>query len=223
MREDGPKTEQASQGLLLCSCEKTMALDAEAIGKALGCPAPTIHHQLCRQDHGAFERALGQGAALTVACTQESPLFLETSADQESAADLSFVNIREKAGWSEAGPNAGPKIAALLAEARVPVKGAQALELDSKGIAFVIGAGQETLDAALQLGTRMDVTLLLTGGLDDILPPRLMTIPLFAGRILSAAGHLGAFTVRVADFAPVKPSSRGKLERDGAGSQGESA
>ena len=60
--------------LLICSCEKTMPLDAQAIRR--GCAANmTQANQLCGVDLDQFKAALAEGAPITVACTQEAPLF----------------------------------------------------------------------------------------------------------------------------------------------------
>ena len=49
------------------------------------------------------------------------------------------------------------------------------------------------------------------GGADDILPPPVMDVPIFRGRIVQAKGHLGAFAVNVNGYAAARPSSRGAL------------
>mgnify|MGYP003343703471 CR=1 FL=1 len=59
--------------------------------------------------------AAGADGELIVTCTQETPLFNEVAGKQPNAADITFVNIRENAGWSKDAIAAGPKIAALIA------------------------------------------------------------------------------------------------------------
>src|SRR3981189_3754939 len=105
----------AESHLLICSCEKTMPLDAQAIGR--GCAARiTQAKQLRGLEHGRFKEALADGAPITVACTQEAPLFREVAEDFPQAR-LTFVNIRESGGWSNDAAAAGPKAAALIAAA----------------------------------------------------------------------------------------------------------
>src|SRR4249920_650121 len=100
--------------LKVCSCNKTLTLDAKALAEALKLGAPlTVHHELCRKDAGAFQSALGSGDDVVVACTQEAALFGELAG--ESTAKVSFVNIRELGGWSS--EKSMPKLAALLAAA----------------------------------------------------------------------------------------------------------
>jgi len=85
-----------SQRLLVCNCQRTMEIDGERLADALGRSAPlAVHTELCRAQVSAFEDDLGSGATLTVACTQEAPLFREVAAEK-GEADLTFTNIRER-------------------------------------------------------------------------------------------------------------------------------
>src|SRR3546814_14919866 len=60
-------------------------------------------------------------------------LFQEIAAEDNPAATLEFVNIRESAGWSDAAAAATPKIAALLAAAAVEAETAALVTLTSQG------------------------------------------------------------------------------------------
>ena len=118
-----------SKTLKVCSCNRTIPLDAKALAAALKSGEPlTVHHELCRKDAGAFQAALGSGDDVIVACTQEAALFSELAAEERS----SFVNIRELGGWSA--EKSTPKIAALLAMAALPEpEPAPAVEFKSQG------------------------------------------------------------------------------------------
>src|SRR5665647_2171668 len=95
--------------LKLCNCNRTMALDAHALARALKLSAPvTIHTELCRREVGAFNDALQSGDCL-VACTQEAPLFAELAEQAGATHELKFVNIRETAGWSGESRQVTPK------------------------------------------------------------------------------------------------------------------
>src|SRR3954447_4173524 len=106
--------------VLVCNCEGTMPLDGAKLAKACGASAPaTPATQLCRAELDRFITALESPTTpakpLMVACTQEAPLF--DNQRQDSAADgsdtpVTFVNIRERAGWSLEAADAHPKIAA---------------------------------------------------------------------------------------------------------------
>ena len=85
-----------SKTLKICSCNRTIPLEASALAAALKTGQPLkVHHQLCRSDAAAFQAALGAGDEAIVACTQEAALFGELS-----EKPIKFVNVRELAGWS---------------------------------------------------------------------------------------------------------------------------
>ena len=56
----------------------------------------------------------------------------------------------------------------------------------------------------------MDVTLLLVGKA-DISPPRIAEFPIFHGTPQHVRGHLGAFEVEIADYAPAVPAARDRI------------
>jgi ferredoxin len=109
---------------LVCNCNRTMPLDGAALSRALG-EHLDVHTTLCRREAAAFQRAARLPEALVVACTQEQPLFTELAEATEGAVPLQerpirFVNLRETGGWSRQAAHAMPKMAALLAAARLP-------------------------------------------------------------------------------------------------------
>ncbi len=199
---------------LVCSCEGTLPLQPETLGAA-GKPA----HQLCRAQLDHFREALGEFATLTVACTQEAPLFAEVAQQEGFAGTLRFANIRETAGWSAEGKQATPKMAALLAMAEMDPTPFDIVSLDSAGVTLILGRDEAALGAARDLSDLLDITVLLMPGA-DVTPPRQTTWPVLQGRIGAASGHLGAFALTVNSYAAPAPSSRTRLEfgagRDGA-------
>ncbi|HEX7968337.1 MAG TPA: 4Fe-4S ferredoxin, partial [Stellaceae bacterium] len=186
-----------------------MPLDGKALAKACGgAAAAFVNHQLCRAQLENFRAAAAAGTPLLVACTQEQPLFNEALGEAGIDTPVAYANIRERAGWSSEGAAALPKIAALLAEAALDIPPAPSVTLKSGGVCLVYGRDETALAAAQQLAGRLDVTLLLTRP-QEIVPPQRMDVPVFAGTIIAARGHLGAFELTVDDYAPAKPSSRG--------------
>src|SRR4051812_39469919 len=107
--------------ILLCSCEDTMPLDADAVKRGCRGMQVTTAHHLCRAEIDRFHAAVAEGTPLIVGCTQEAPLFSEVAGEQESPSALTFVNVRETAGWAADAADAGPKMAALIAAAAEPV------------------------------------------------------------------------------------------------------
>ena len=208
---------------LICNCERTMPLDAAALKQALELSAPPeIHTQLCRAQLESFKSAAVGDAPVLVGCTQEAPLFVETLDEMGAETPVHFTNIRERAGWSDEASATTPKIAALLAEAALDVPATPSVAMNSEGLCLVYGRDEAAVDAARQLASRLDVTVLLKEP-GEIVPPRVMDVPVFRGRITAAGGHLGAFEVVVDDYAPAVVSSRGFLAfeaaRDGAASR----
>jgi ferredoxin len=192
--------------ILLCSCDDTMSLDAPRVGRVCRGATVATAHQLCRAELERFRAAAADGALLTVACTQEAPLFAETAA----GADIVFTNIRETAGWSKDAAKAGPKIAALIAAAAEPMPPTPVVSLESDGVILIYGRDERALEAAGMLKDRLDVTVLLTRP-GDIAPPRVTDCPIVTGTIVAAKGRLGAFELTIDGYATALPSSRGRL------------
>jgi ferredoxin len=203
-----------------------MPLDGAALSAACNaaCNAEgtaTVHSQLCRAQVERFETRLAAGESLLVACTQEAPLFGEIAAEKTPDADLAFTNIRERAGWSDEAAQAGPKIAALLAEAALPTPPTGTVLMKSDGMCLVYGTDERAIEAARSLSSRLDVTVLLKAP-KDVVPPRVWDVPVFKGLIRAAHGWLGNFEIVVDDYAPALPQSRASLAFE-AGRMGASA
>jgi len=103
--------------ILICSCEDTMPLAGDAVRKVCRGAEVIEGRQFCRSELERFRNAASAGESILVACTQESPVFAESAENTET--QVSFVNIRENAGWSLEARQAGPKMAALIAAAQM--------------------------------------------------------------------------------------------------------
>jgi ferredoxin len=208
------------RNILICSCEDTMSLDAEAVRR--GCRGSTVisARRLCRAELGRFEAIAGESAPLTVGCTQEAPRFIEAAGARTTP--VRYVNIRETAGWSSDAAKAGPKMAALLAAANESLPDAPVVSLESQGVILIYGRGEEAVEAGDLLKDHLDVTVLIRPPA-AIAPRAVRDFPVVMGAIRTATGHLGTFDVTVDAFAEPAPSSRGVLSfgpsRDGARSQ----
>jgi len=174
-----------------------MPLEPRALGDALNEPL-TLHTTLCRREAGAFEQALAQGDEVVLACTQESRLFGEIASQTPAAAGvpIRFVNIRETGGWSKDAARAMPKIAALLAAARLPEpEPVPTVTYKSAGRLLIIGALDAAERAADLLADALDVTIFSTGaGRDGGTQER--RYPVLGGKIEQLTGWLGAFELR---------------------------
>ena len=208
--------------VLVCDCGGTMTLDGRALAKACGAADEAhVHRWLCRAEIGAFQKAAAAGGELIVACTQEAPhfaaVFEDLIAEAEAAGRpapetrLGFTNIRERAGWSDEGARAGPKIAALLAEAVLEPPRPAAVSFEAGTALLVLGRDGAALEAAAAVAGRLDVTLILTEAA-DLVPPARADVVIARGRVAAARGHLGAFEVDLEDLAQAAPNARASLD-----------
>ena len=208
--------------ILACSCDDSMALDGEALRRACRGAEVQTAKQLCRAEAERFRAIVAKGGAVTVACTQEAPLFSEIAEEAGGKASLTFANIRETAGWSTDTAKATPKIAALLAAAAEPIPDVPYVALQSEGVILIYGRDEQAVETARLLKDHLDVTVLITPPA-AITPPRATDFPVVKGRIEMAKGFLGAFEIVVDDYAAPEPSSRGAMRfgpaRNGAKSQ----
>ena len=193
--------------ILICSCEDTIPLDDARVERACRGAKVLQGHQLCRAELERVRDAAAAGHPIAIACTQEAPLFGEVGGE----TDISFVNIRETAGWSKDAKAAGPKMAALIAAAGEPMPEVPVITLTSEGATLLYGKDERVIEAANLLKDHLDVTVLITE--DDAVPPSSVTqFPLLSGTIRAASGHLGGFKLRVDNYAAPAPSSRARLQ-----------
>lgn len=178
-----------SANLFICSCDKTMPIDKWNI------KSKTVN-QLCRHDLHLLTDGI-------VCCTQESAIFKEVK------PNVTLVNIRETAGWSDESHLAGTKITALIEMAKVPLPPVRLETLQSKGVALIYG-GEEAIKAASALKDTLDVTVILCET-NEIIPPLAMNFPIIQGKITNAKGVLGRFNFTIDNYALPLPSSRGYL------------
>lgn len=199
-----------------------MPLNEKALAKALDSDDLTIHSNLCRSQLSVFENALNKDPELIVACTQEASLFQEIAEEHGRQNNVSFVNIRENAGWSDEGKNASAKIAALLKSAHYEAEPARLKSITSDGLCLVYGSGQQALEAANLLSDKLSVTLLLSDQ-EDLVLSSISDVPIYTGKIETVEGSFGEFSLNINDYAPLMPSSRDSLNfvmaRDGAKTQ----
>jgi ferredoxin len=191
--------------ILMCSCEDTMRLDPAAVQRGCANSEIKTFRHLCRAEIDRFREAAKAEGPLTVACTQEAPLFGNEAGERPEA--IEFVNIRETAGWSKQGASAGPKMAALLAAAAEPAPEIPFVTLSSDGVILIYGRDEAAIEAGRLLADHLDVTVMITR-LSGITPPSTNAFPVVKGTIRNAKGHFGAFELTIDDFAAPRPSSR---------------
>jgi len=197
--------------ILICDCEGTIPLDKKLMSKACGGGQVQINTHLCRSQLDNFSKAAGEKKPIVVGCTQEAPLFVETAEKIDSEANIAYVNIRERAGWSKEGDQSNPKIAALIAESTLEAPLATSVSMTSGGSILVAGDNENVIELAQQISNRLDVTCIIKD-VKNVMPPRLIEFPIFAGTVKSVNGHLGAFETTVDQYSPLQVSSRSTFQ-----------
>lgn len=193
--------------LFLCDCEGSMKLDRDQLKQQLDGTNCRFGSAFCQAEAGAVREALDAGEQVTVACGQEAPFFSELAEEADAAGRLDAIDIRDRAGWSEEGESATPKIAALLAADRVEANPVGSLALESRGLCLVYGSGSTAMQAAEALSDRLAVTLMLKETGDAMMPVQ-RNFPVLAGRVRSATGSLGRFSIVADGVAELVPGGR---------------
>ncbi|WP_294230179.1 4Fe-4S binding protein [uncultured Shimia sp.] len=199
-----------SKTLILCNCSKSMPLNAEAFDSIDNVQCTKVHTDLCgaQAQHAAeLLQASVDPENTCVACTQEQTFFSEL-ADDLSLPEPSFIDLRNRAGWSDEAEAAGPKIAALLADGLREAPATKTFDVTSEGLCLIIGHEEAALAAARQLSEFLSVTVLLSPGSDA---PEDRDFDVIAGQLKKAAGALGNFSVEIDALQQIDPSGRGAL------------
>ncbi len=207
-----------SKSLILCDCLGSQGVDADGISRAAGLSCSKVHTALCTKEIDAAARFL-QSEDVVIACQQERATF-EELADELGVEAPGFVDLRDRAGWSDQGTDATPKMAALAAEALLPAAGAKTVDVASEGVTLLVGAADIVLPVAEQLKDMLALTVMITEG-DDVAVSR--DYDVVRGRVARVSGALGGFTVRIDAFQQIEPGGRGAFSltepKDGAVSE----
>lgn len=189
--------------LHLCDCNATLPLDAPALARALELAGPLpVHTQLCQRELAAF--AKGAAGDLVVACTQESQRIGAEIGGAGRVQQVSFVNIREAAGWSAEGRAATPKIAALLAAAALPEpEPVPRVAFRSEGRLLLVGPAAAALRWAEALKEQLAVSVLVSGQARASELPTERSYPIYSGNLKRLAGWLGEFTAEWTQENPI--------------------
>lgn len=184
----------------------SQAPDAARIEAASGLRCSRVHTALCMAEIESAAKALRDGDAI-IACQQERQRFSDLAAEL-GMEEPGFVDLRDRAGWSDNTGDPGPKMAALAAEAALRVPATKCIDVLSEGACLLIGAPQVALPAAEVLADTLALTVLLTEAAD---PPDHRRYDLVRGRLTSAKGALGGFEVRIDAFQELLRGGRGSL------------
>jgi len=202
--------------LLLCSCDKTQSLDAEALKRVAGAEQAIQVDQLCGNEMPVAVEHLGATNELIIACGQQAGLFErlseEIAAEIQHSAPLATIDLRDRAGWAAPEARADrvhAKQAALLAAAQLPAPLTPLKTIQSSGVCCVVGP----TDAALKMAELVSDELGVTCILNDQGPIQLPSADydVAKGTLTEARGALGAFELTFSGLQTLNPAGRGGL------------
>ena len=192
-----------SDRLVLCECGGGRPVAPSAFG-----PDVSLHRT-------APDRAVRDAAGGALACCRDAAT-LDALAEADGIDPPAAIDLHHRALWTDGAGDVGPKLAALLAEARLPARPVKALDVVSEGLCLVLGDPAVALAAAERLRDRLAVTVLLDAPVDD----DARGFDVVAGALRGATGSLGAFRVRIDALRRPEPAGRGPARwsapRDGA-------
>lgn len=193
-----------AKSLILCDCMGTQTVDPEAIAGVCDVACSRVHTALCTTQIMSAAKLMEEGDTI-IACQQERVRF-EEFAEEIGVESPGFVDLRDRAGWSEQGADAAPKMAALVAEALLPATAVRSLDVVSEGICFIMGPGDVALPLAEQLADALTVTVLIT---DEVEPPVSRSFDAVGGRLRRVSGALGGFEILIDALQQIAPGGRG--------------
>ena len=200
---DTPST--AAPRLVLCDCLGSQAVDPASIEAGAGIACGRVHRALCVDGLGPAAGELAAGG--WIACGQETARLTEMC-EALGLPEPGFVDIRDRAGWSEdagAGRPVGPKQAALVADAALARPATRALDVVSGGLCLVLGPAEAAIPAAERLCGALAVTAVVPDASGVVLDRR---YDVAEGRIHGASGTMGRFAVEIDALRELVPGGR---------------
>ena len=190
--------------LVLCSCEGSQAIDAQALAQATGFSCSKVYSSLCYSQQDSAAKELSHENVL-IACGQEIDFFQDLAEELE-ANEPDFIDLRDRAGWSVDEKSKTPKMAALLADAQMDLNQQKSLDVISHGACFIFGEPEAVLRAAESLKDQLALTLLFEN-IDDAPDDRSFDVIL--GSLRKVSGALGGFQIEVDQAQFLIPSGKG--------------
>ncbi len=190
--------------LVLCDCGGSQVHDVAAIEAGAGVSCSRVYTALCTHQMEQAAQEISNDSVL-VACQQERSVFEDLAAEIGREAP-GFVDLRDRAGWSDGAGKAGAKMAALTAEALLPVRPARSVDVVSEGVCLIVGAGAVALPLAASLSEALSVTVLCT---DAAEPGTRRDFDVVRGKLARVNGALGGFSVNIDALQLLEPSGRG--------------
>lgn len=189
----------------MCQCQGRVAPGAVAAVRGAA-PGVVVADGLCRPGGAPVLQALVADAAmaLSIGCRREGPALEATTA---GAIPLRFFPARE---YGRGGVGAAPRLAALLALARLPSPPPpDAVAYASRGRLAILGPGPLALAWARRLHGKADGQIQATVFAEDESPLPATSpaqVKVRRARDLTVSGWLGAFDIRWTSANPVDAS-----------------
>lgn len=204
-----------SKTLLVCDCLGSQSVDVKALEAMTGLACNGCQTSLCTDQLQIAATAMEAGDVI-IACQQQAHTFADLAEELDAPVPL-FVDIRDRAGWTDDSQSPTPKMAALIAEAAIAAPAPKSLDVTSEGTCLIIGPTDKVMEAADKLSDVLAVTVLTTADTEVIPAPDYDTV---VGKLYKASGTLGRFEVHINAFQQSVVGGRGtpKLTeaRDGA-------
>ncbi len=190
--------------LILCDCSGSQSIDKGTLSANCEMACSRVYSNLCTTQIDRAAAEITKGDAV-IACLQEQQIFEELGAEI-GAMPAGFIDIRNRAGWSDQGKNSGPKMAALVSDALLDIPATKSLDIYSEGRCLILGDAETALPAAVQLAEALSVTVLLSQPSDA---PMDRSFDLVIGELKQASGSLGNFNVTINDLQQYSLGGRG--------------
>ena len=196
--------------LLLCRCGDSMKTNPQSAKESSKANSVIETDFLCTENLAIAKKELSSGNQVIIACEQQAILFEELcheiNIENKITPDCIYVDIRDRAGWTE-DKNAFAKQAALLSEIDLETPETPVKEILSEGVCLVLGKDESALDLALKLSDELAVTVLLDQELENIIPRSEYNV--CRGILKKATGYLGNYKIVVNNYSELNPHGRG--------------
>ena len=207
--------EENDDGRYRTSSDDLQLRENDAGGRASDWPCLfgqiTHANQLCGPDIDRFKAALSDGVPITVACTQEAPLFQRVGGRSRPLPSAHLRQHSRNRGMVEGRGRGWPKTRGADRGGGEDTPSISMVTLESRGVALIYGRGEVAIEVGRRLSDRLDITVLLTKPC-DVTPCHSNEFPVLKGSVRNARGHLGQFELTIDDYAFPAPSSRRRLE-----------
>lgn len=184
----------------------SQSIDRDRVEQASGLPCSRVHTELCMSGIEQAAKAIETGDVI-IACQQERQRFSDLAAELGSE-EPGFVDLRDRGGWTADTTSTAPKMAALAAEAALPIPVAKSVDVVSEGVCLLIGADADIIPVASMLADTLAVTALVPTPVDAT---ENRAFDIVSGQLKRAKGALGDFAVRIDQLQEPVRGGRGQM------------